>query len=240
MDPNIKSEVFAKTKLESNKKKSSSRKRFRSEESLSSNNLGNEEQISSGVPLVTEAIPVLLPTRLESITKTSIEKPTFTLSGALTKDVSAGLVTISGKKLKFVEPPEARIPDKKWRLHVFKGDKEMCEPLRLHRQSSFLIGKDKEIAEIYVEHPSCSKQHAVIQFRLVSKNKDDDMFSKKVSIIPYILDLESTNGSYLNGKKLESSRYVELRPSDVLRFGESAREYVLLHEDVTETSLTQE
>ena len=237
MDSVIKSEVL--TKLESNKKKSFSRKRFRSEESLSSNNLGNEEQISSGV-LVTEAIPVLLPTRLESITKTSIEKPTFTLSGALTKDVSAGLVTISGKKLKFVEPPEARIPDKKWRLHVFKGDKEMCEPLRLHRQSSFLIGKDKEIAEIYVEHPSCSKQHAVIQFRLVSKNKDDDMFSKKVSIIPYFIDLESTNGSYLNGKKLESSRYVELRPSDVLRFGESAREYVLLHEDISKTSLTQE
>jgi smad nuclear-interacting protein 1 len=116
----------------------------------------------------------------------------------------------------------------------------MCEPLRLHRRSNYLIGKDKEIAEIYVEHPSCSKQHAVILFRLVSKKKDDDTFSKKVTIIPYIIDLESTNGSYLNGKKLESSRYVELRPSDVLRFGESAREYVLLHEDITKTSLTQE
>ncbi len=45
---------------------------------------------------------------------------------------------------------------------------------------------------------------------------------------PYVLDLESTNGTFLNGKRIEPARYIELREKDVLRFGESSREYVLM------------
>jgi smad nuclear-interacting protein 1 len=165
-------------------------------------------------------------------------KADFGLSGALAKDEKTGNI-VNGVVLKFTEPIDAAKPSQLWRFYVFKGD-EIIETLHLHRQSAYLLGRDDRVADLLITHPSCSKQHAVILFRLVSKKKDDDTFSKKVTIIPYIIDLESTNGSYLNGKKLESSRYVELRPSDVLRFGESAREYVLLHEDITKTSLTQE
>lgn len=185
----------------------------------------------SGVPQVADAVPAQLLSSSDAPTGPPLEKPSFALSGALTMDASSGLVTLSGQKLKFVEPPEARLPDKKWRLHVFKGESEMCEPLRLHRQSCFLFGKDKEVAEIQLEHPTCSKQHAVIQFRLVARKDGEEGLVKKLSILPYIIDLKSTNGSYLNGEKIESSRYIELRSSDVLRFGESSREYVLLHED---------
>jgi smad nuclear-interacting protein 1 len=38
---------------------------------------------------------------------------------------------------------------------------------------------------------------------------------------PYILDLETTNGSFINGKKVEGARYYELIDKDVLRFGAS-------------------
>jgi smad nuclear-interacting protein 1 len=48
---------------------------------------------------------------------------------------------------------------------------------------------------------------------------------------PYIIDLESTNGTSLNGDKIEHSRYIELMEKDVLKFGDSTREYVLLHTD---------
>jgi len=185
----------------------------------------------TGVPQVADAVPARLSSSSDAPTGPPLEKPSFALSGALSKDASSGLVTLSGQKLKFVEPPEARLPDKKWRLHVFKGESEIGEPLRLHRQSCFLIGKDKEVAEIQLEHPTCSKQHAVIQFRLVARKDGEEGLVKKLSILPYIIDLNSTNGSYLNGEKIESSRYIELRTSDVLRFGESSREYVLLHED---------
>lgn len=42
------------------------------------------------------------------------------------------------------------------------------------------------------------------------------------------MDLESTNKSYLNGNEIEPARYYELREEDILKFGESQREYVLM------------
>ena len=45
---------------------------------------------------------------------------------------------------------------------------------------------------------------------------------------PYLMDLESTNGTFVNGQRLEPARYVELREKDVIKVGESSREYVLV------------
>ena len=42
------------------------------------------------------------------------------------------------------------------------------------------------------------------------------------------MDLESTNGTFLNKEKIAPARYVELREKDVLTFGNSSREYVLI------------
>ena len=35
--------------------------------------------------------------------------------------------------------------------------------LHIHQQSAYLIGRDRLVADILLEHPSCSKQHAAIQ-----------------------------------------------------------------------------
>ena len=48
---------------------------------------------------------------------------------------------------------------------------------------------------------------------------------------PYVMDLNSTNGTFLNGKRIEGARFYELLPQDVLKFGESTREYVLIRVD---------
>jgi smad nuclear-interacting protein 1 len=45
------------------------------------------------------------------------------------------------------------------------------------------------------------------------------------------MDLESTNGTFLNEERLDPARYYELRASDVIRFGSSTRDYVLLNAD---------
>ncbi|KAG9122505.1 Smad nuclear-interacting protein 1, partial [Ceratobasidium sp. 392] len=50
---------------------------------------------------------------------------------------------------------------------------------------------------------------------------------------PFVIDLESTNGTIVNDEPIPVSRYYELKASDVLKFGESTREYVLLHEDAS-------
>lgn len=49
-------------------------------------------------------------------------------------------------------------------------------------------------------------------------------------MLPYIIDLASANGTFLNNKQIDPQRYYELMEKDVLKFGFSTREYVLLHE----------
>lgn len=184
-----------------------------------------------------------------------------------------------GVQLKWLPPPEVRQPDKPWRLYVFKpgAGEDPIDTLHLHRQPSFLFGRDRAVADIPVDHASASKQHAVLCFRLVEQPREPgDMGPARHAVRPYVIDLEATNGTFLNGRRLAPARcvasgaraphcepprvqclppccgrspspaphahgahppsltlphscsYVELRSQDVLRFGESTREFVLV------------
>ncbi|XP_014900185.1 smad nuclear-interacting protein 1 [Poecilia latipinna] len=163
------------------------------------------------------------------------EKPNFELSGALTEDTN----TFRGVVIKYNEPPEARIPKRRWRLYPFKND-DPLPVMYIHRQSAYLLGRQRRIADIPIDHPSCSKQHAVFQYRLVEYTRADGTTGRRVR--PYIIDLGSGNGTYLNNQRIESQRYYELKEKDVLKFGFSSREYVLLHEfsDTSEVDVKQE
>ncbi|WWC64627.1 uncharacterized protein I303_107238 [Kwoniella dejecticola CBS 10117] len=155
-----------------------------------------------------------------------VEKPNFGNSGLLAKETN----TIKGVEVKYNEPPEARKPTKNWRLYVFKGS-EQVDLIHIYRQSCYLIGRDTVITDIPIAHPSCSKQHSAIQYRQISeKNEYGDVTT---AVKPFIIDLESTNGTYVNDVEIPKSRYYELRGSDVIKFGTSSREYVLLAEDAS-------
>lgn len=67
-----------------------------------------------------------------------------------------------------------------------------------------------------------------ISARLVEYTRADGTVGRRVR--PYIIDLGSGNGTFLNNKRIEPQRYYELKEKDVLKFGFSSREYVLLHE----------
>jgi hypothetical protein len=112
-----------------------------------------------------------------------------------------------------------------------KGVTCFVDPLYIHRQTCYLFGRERRVADIPTDHPSCSKQHAVIQYRLTEKEEPDGMIASKVR--PYIMDLGSTNGTFLNGKRIDPQRYYELLETDTIKFGNSSREYVLLHEHST-------
>ncbi|KAF9507702.1 hypothetical protein BS47DRAFT_1373830 [Hydnum rufescens UP504] len=137
---------------------------------------------------------------------------------------SDGTTTI----LKYNEPPEARKPSQGWRLYVFKG-KEQLELFHIYRQSAYLVGRDRLVADIATEHPSCSKQHAVIQYRQVTEK--NEWGEAKSAVKPFVIDLDSTNGTMVNGEAVPASRYYELKANDVIMFGQSQREYVLINED---------
>ncbi|KAL9528276.1 Smad nuclear interacting protein [Sphaerulina musiva] len=153
------------------------------------------------------------------------QKPNFKPTGLLAKEANtvAGTTTV----LKYHEPPEARKPPAKeqWRMYVFKKQ-DLLDTIQLHSRSVWLVGRDQKITDLFLEHPSISKQHAVIQFRhRTSTNEFGDKLSK---VKPYLIDLDSANGTKLNGKKVEASRYMELLDQDVVSFGDSEREYVMM------------
>ncbi|XP_018582454.1 smad nuclear-interacting protein 1 isoform X2 [Scleropages formosus] len=186
----------------------------------------------------TEASTFGVPLGEDQTTKSAApqkEQPNFELSGALVEDTN----TFRGVVIKYNEPPEARIPKRRWRLYPFKND-EALPVMYIHRQSAYLLGRQRKIADIPIDHPSCSKQHAVFQYRLVEFTRSDGTTGRKVK--PYIIDLGSGNGTYLNNQRIEPQRYYELKEKDVLKFGFSSREYVLLHEfsDTTEVDAKQQ
>ncbi|CAB3407454.1 unnamed protein product [Caenorhabditis bovis] len=151
------------------------------------------------------------------------EKVNLGTSGKLAEDTN----TFRGVVIKYNEPPEAKKPNARWRLYPFKGD-EALPVLYIHRQSAYLIGRDHKIADIPVDHPSCSKQHAVLQYRSIPFTRDDGTKARR--IIPYIIDLASGNGTFLNNEKIDPQRYYELHEKDMIKFGFSTREYIIMKE----------
>jgi len=141
--------------------------------------------------------------------------PNYGLSGALAKDTN----TFKGVVIKYNEPVEASRPNQRWLIYPFKG-KDSLDPIPIYRQSAYMLGRDRTIADIPLDHPSVSKQHAVIQFRKV-----------KNEVNPYIIDLESANKTKLNDEVIEARRYYQLFEKDVIKFGYSTREYVVMSEN---------
>ena len=114
--------------------------------------------------VVAPSIILSAPQLAENIGAAARVMANFGLSGALAKDSQHGN-TYRGVTLKWSEPADARVPSFRWRFYVFKKS-ENIGTLHLHRQSAFLVGREKKICDLLVEHPSCSKQHAVVQLLL--------------------------------------------------------------------------
>ncbi|KAM0207835.1 hypothetical protein ACHAQI_007381 [Fusarium lateritium] len=156
------------------------------------------------------------------------EKPNFGSTGVLAA-ASNSVAQADGTTitLKYHEPSEARKPSPRdiWKLFVFKGQ-DIVDTIDLSARSCWLIGREMSVVDLPAEHPSISKQHAVIQFRHVEKrNEYGDKIGK---VKPYLIDLESANGTMLNDSKIPDSRYLELRDKDMIQLGHSTREYVIM------------
>jgi len=121
---------------------------------------------------------------LEKVPEVEKQKPNFGNTGKLAAETN----TVAGTNivLKYNEPPEARKPPSKdaWRLYIFKGS-DMLETVELGGRSCWLVGRERMVVDFPVDHPSCSKQHAVIQFRHVVKtNEFGDKDGRVRSVTP--------------------------------------------------------
>ena len=87
-----------------------------------------------------------------------------------------------------------------------KGD-DLLDTFHISKQSAYLFGRERQVADIPVDHPSLSKQHAVLQYRALP-TRSELGGPTKLRCKPFLMDLESTNGTFINGVRLESARYV--------------------------------
>jgi smad nuclear-interacting protein 1 len=96
------------------------------------------------------------------------------------------------------------------------------------------LGREERVVDVVTAHPSCSGQHATLQFRCMMRKGETEEEWKltenkdKGCVSLFLIDLDSTNSTSLNGERIESSRYVKIRHKDIIKFGGSKRDYILI------------
>lgn len=160
-------------------------------------------------------------------------------SGILTKylhllPATSENIIITNSKSKYAPPEDEIIPTAdNCNIHLFKYNEELDKQIEIplyNYKSYFIFGRDAEISDIILSDEEdgdvVSKQHAVIQFR---ESKED-----KSKVKCYLMDLGSTNGTFLNDDKVElpTKRYIELKNNDFFKLGDydSIIEFMILED----------
>ena len=131
-------------------------------------------------------------------------------------------------------PTDSAHPDRPFVLFVFMNGNEVG---RLHLdQPCTLIGTDSRVCDLTVAHSPVSRKHAVVQFRLKAESGQTEVENandrqKPTRIVPYLMDLGSTNGTWIEGKQLEPFKYYQLFSEDIFFLGDSNLEIVITGSD---------
>ena len=119
-------------------------------------------------------------------------------------------------KVNYTPPEWSAAPTHPFRLEVIKNG-AVVESVDVANKAFVLIGRQEDVCDIAMQHPSISRQHAVIQHR-----DSGEIF---------VYEMGSTHGTLLNKRRLPAKEHVEMSVGDVLRFGASSRVYCLLGPD---------
>lgn len=119
---------------------------------------------------------------------------------------------IRAKKMtKYFIPFDSAPPRTIWKLFLFHDSQEVVIDLDFE---STLLGREA-FCDVNLQSKSVSRQHCVIQFR------DVCLDSKTREVIPYLFDLSSKFGTFLNDCRVQSRCFVELQHRDKISFGRS-------------------
>ena len=97
-------------------------------------------------------------------------------------------------------------------LDVYKGEEpwKVLERLKVGKRAVHSFGRNADICTHPLDHSSISRQHALIVHS---------------SSGPHIVDLYSSQGTTVNGEKLEAGQPMRLYDGDLIVFGGSSRKY---------------
>ena len=120
---------------------------------------------------------------------------------------------------RYETPAWSSKPTIKYYLEVLKNG-TIIETINFPTEDQFVvIGRNEELCtkNFVFEHPSLSRQHAIIQHR------DNGRI--------YLYDLGSTHKTFWNKEEIKPFHYIPLRCGDLLKFGESTRQYIISSDD---------
>lgn len=166
------------------------------------------------------------------------DEPNFesgVLSGA--KNSSGGVEVTEVRDITYSEPVDATEPPQSnpFNLFLFEpGQDDPVDKMQLDKRGYYRFGRDSQLNDVALVELSCSKVHAALQFRKIENVNDEGETSYQTNL--YVIDLDSTNGTFINDKQIPTSRYVQVLPKDVLSFGDLSTDYVVVREDKKEPS----
>lgn len=118
--------------------------------------------------------------------------------------------------LPYKEPSWSGLPPAAYSFEVLKNG-TIIDVIHLNRPIS-VVGRLAQ-CDIVMEHPSLSRFHCIIQYRLVGSDTQPQGF--------YAYDLGSTHGSFHNKHPMKPHTYYHLRVGHMLKFGGSTRMLIL-------------
>ena len=101
-----------------------------------------------------------------------------------------------------------------WKLEVLRGGVPVGE-IDLMGRASYSFGRQggRRGCDVVLEHPSISRAHAVLQH-----HRNGTLWA---------IDLGSTHGTSCNKRRLTNGTFEQVRPGDVVKFGDSSRLYIV-------------
>ncbi|XP_012281018.1 kanadaptin [Orussus abietinus] len=117
----------------------------------------------------------------------------------------------------YKEPPWGGRPEGEYKLEVLKSGM-IIDTIDLTKKSYWLFGR-YTTCDVSLAHPTISRFHAVIQYRLVPDEKNEKGF--------YLFDLGSTHGTFWNGYRIRPNVGVRLKGGHMIKFGCSQRKFIL-------------
>ncbi|XP_051941670.1 kanadaptin isoform X1 [Hippocampus zosterae] len=112
-------------------------------------------------------------------------------------------------------------PDDLYALEILKNG-TIVDRVPLGHRGYFVVGR-LPVCDVSLEHPSISRYHAIIQYRLHPGEGESVGEDRGF----YIQDLGSTHGTVVNKNKIPPKTFIRLRVGHVLKFGGSTRLFIL-------------
>lgn len=134
------------------------------------------------------------------------------------KKSPAELIQENSTPVPYKEPKWSGLPTRSYSLEVLKSG-QIVTTISLNDKSFYVFGRLVNMCDVVLAHPSISRFHAVLQFRLTGDERNPSGF--------YIYDLESTHGTFLNKMKIKPNMFVRVQVGHMLKFGLSTRTYIL-------------